>query len=427
MSRKIIYLFDSATSITSLELVEFLKKRHELEIEAIGIIDDSMIVSNSWEQYLDKLYVIKGQQKIDDPCVLNSSAIVNKINHEFDSKKEIAIVSYGEYTSIVAAELRNIFNISGPSIDEVMPFRNKVLMKDIISKLVRTPKYTIFDKDQYTQDKKNYLSKLISEVDLPFIIKPINAASALGTEIIYTENQLDKIDHALNQYPGDFEAEQFIDGELFNCEIVFKEGIPVISFVTKFNYPVLALREKKAVGGIPLLDDDEKSIAIKDFCMTALSNFKNLNGITHTEILWQKTTNKIYFLETACRAPGGKVIQSYLDTFGVNLLNLDQRIKGNLPIKKPIAHTSRYTAWAVIPTQKGIICKFNQLNICSSYKITWNYSLGDEAIDCDNFEHILGTIYLENENYHALVSDFNKIDSLNYVEIKNEKNNTISV
>lgn len=418
MSKKIIYLFDSATSIASLELVEFLRKRDKLGIEAIGVIDDSIKISNVWKQYLDKMYVIKGQQRIDDPCFLNKDAIVNKIKHEFDSKTEIAIVSYGEYTSIVAAELRSIFNISGPTLDEVMPFRNKVLMKDIVSKLVRVPKYTKFDKKRYIKDKKNYLSHLVSEISLPFIIKPTNAASALGTEVIYTDSQIDRIDNALKQYTGDFEAEQFIDGELFNCEIVFKKGIPVISFVTRFNYPVLALRENKAVGGIPLLDCDEKSITIKEFCITALSSFTNLNGITHTEILWDKITNKIYFLETACRAPGGKVIQSYLDTFNVNLLDLDQRIKGNLPIKKPIPYTSRYTAWAVIPTQKGIIYKFNQLNISSSYKIIWNYNLGDKTIDCDNFEQILGTIYFENEDYQALVNDFNQVHSLNYVEMK---------
>ena len=172
------------------------------------------------------------------------------------------------------------------------------------------------------------------------------------------------------------------------------------------------------VGSIPLLQTNPTSERIIKFCQKALLGFGEINGITHTEVIIENVTGNIYFIETACRAPGGKVIQAYQDTFGVNLINLDQQIKAGLPVHKPLVTINEYAFWVVIPTQKGVIESFIEPNFNGESLFECHFKEGDLTKKAGNFEDVLATLYVKNSNYNTLMDEFYNIDKTHFVNMK---------
>ncbi|KAF1366606.1 ATP-grasp domain-containing protein [Yokenella regensburgei] len=407
--KKIIYIFDSATSLKSLPLVEFLVDRKNLGIEAVGLIDDSVVCEPGCSPLLDRLHVVKAVTHEDDPCYLDPAACIAALANEVQNPAETVIISYGEYTSLIAAELRRVFGIAGPQADNVLPFRDKLRMKEQVAPHARVPAFRHFDKTAYFADKTGYVAQLAKGIGFPLLIKPVNAASAIGTKVLKDIAEIELIDQALQEYTGPFEVEEYIDGNIYHCEILFKEGQALIGFASRFNHPVLALNQGWVVGSMPLASDDPLAGRIIEFCTRAHAGFSQLNGITHSEVIMKDGTGEIVFIETACRAPGGRVLECYLESFGVNLLCLDQRIKAGLALPEIVVKKGKFSFWAVLPAPQGRIKSLRVPSFDSEVDIRWKAAPGDVIDPTVNFETVLGVMFAKNDRLEGILADFERV------------------
>lgn len=416
--KKIIYLFDSSNSLKSLHHITHLSIREENNIYTIAILDKSISGGDHWKKYFDSYHIVSTIDDQKDPCPMSFSEVTESIKKENIDSLNTIIVPYGEYTSILAAQLREEFGIKGHKISDATPFRDKIKMKGFAEKSVKVPSYTSFDKEKYLKYRATYFDSSTFKIPFPFVIKPVNAASALATKVINSVADIHLIDEALQEFSGDFELEEFIEGQMFTCEVLFKNGEPIFALSSQFNRPVLDISKGYNIGSIPLLPSNPMFNRLRNFCVAALSESEIKNGITHSEI-FINTKNELVFLETACRVPGGKLVEAYIDSFGINILNIDQRLKINLPISNLSIKTKQYAFWAVIPNSKGKIERFISPNFQSKFDINWNYQEGDTTRIGKNFVEILAIIYVYNNNYITLMDDFKKVSVMKFANYIN--------
>ena len=416
--KRVIYLFDSATSLKGLPVVRHLSERTKNKIETIAVLDKDISGGEEWKKFFDRFYIISPTKNPLDPCMMSLEEVAETIEHELTLPESTLIVPFGEYTSTLAAQLRERYSIPGHTVSQALPFRDKLKMKQLVKNNAKVPSFAAFDKKKYREKGNSYIEDIRKEVAFPFVIKPVNAASARATKIIYNKDFLHLIDEALEEFSGDFEVEEFIDGHMYTCEVLYKNGKPLLALSSKFNKPVIELAKGFNIGCLPLLPTDKMFKRLEEFCIGALSDLAIENGITHSEIFLNKN-DELVFLETACRVPGGKVIESYMDAYGINILDIDQRLKIGLPIPALNIKPKQYGFWVVIPTGEGKIEKYIFPELESEYTIKWNYTIGDTTKKGKNFEEILAVLYAYNKDYSSLSRDFSKIDSMKFATYTN--------
>lgn len=414
--RRLIYLFDSATSIRSLELVSFFQER-EPEIELVAIVDEGAADRPRLSLRFDRHYIVPTVLSPLDPCPMALSDVVAAARTEFTDCSDIRVIAYGEYTPLLAAELRRLFDLDGMSLQDAIVFRDKIVMKDVVGKSVRVPKSMRFDREKYRTSSERYLATIGTSIGWPFVVKPVNAASALGTRIIASDTDVISANAALHEFGGDFEAESYIEGTLIHCEIVYRDGLPIVACCSRFNRPVLALAQGECVGSIPLMPDDPIAVRVAEFCQLALAETAIRDGITHTEI-FLNAEDQLVFLETAARCPGGRVIEAYMETLGVNLLDVDQRVKAGLPISIECEPSGRGAFWAAIPKRAGKVIGIREPWFEGDCDIRSSFVVGDVLVGDSNFEQIYGVVLVASPSYLAAVRDFDSLATAVFFDVE---------
>lgn len=122
---------------------------------------------------------------------------------------------------MLAGQLRDEFNVPRLKSGTVIPFRDKVIMKDVLqSKGIHTPRYCSFDNKQ-TVDPSAYFQNLQQIIGLPFILKPTSLPGGLGVVIIDSLSSFVEFCKE-NPVEAEYEAEEFITGTLFHCDSIRK-------------------------------------------------------------------------------------------------------------------------------------------------------------------------------------------------------------
>lgn len=190
-----------------------------------------------------------------------------------------------------------------------------------------------------------------------------------------------------------------------------------MSYCSSFNKPVIALAEGACVGSIPMPSDDPLAVRIIDFCQRALATTDILDGITHTELFLDRN-GELVFLETAARCPGGRVIEAYIATHGVNLLDLDQRVKAGLPVS--VCHEPRKQSafWVVIPKRAGRLVRLCDSEFDGVCDLRSYYNIGDVLDDVANFEQVFGVALVTASSHEAALRDFNRAADAIFFEVE---------
>lgn len=418
--KSIIFIIDHG--IQMVKYIDFLSFKLENSLRSVVIINSSSYenMNENHKIFFDKIYVVDDNIQKNDLCLLNFHDLHKIIKDELtliSSPKCTKLIAFNEYTVLLTAKLRDAFGIEGPSLSESLPFRDKVIMKRAVENKVRVPLNLIFCKELYEKAVKNYYEILKNKLGLPFIIKPIDAASSIGVKLIENIESFETFNQMFQYYDGTYEAEEYIEGDLYHCDIIYKNGKPLISLCSKFNLPLLSMMSGKVVGGIPLKQDDPLKHKLTDFCDLAVSDINIPDGIIHTEV-FVTNNSELVFLETACRVGGAGVIPAYLNSYGINLAELDFKIKCGLSFVIPQLHTESYCFWAIIPKKSGEIKNLLYPNLKSKYTIEWHVKEGEILEDTTMIGERAGTMYAYNKNYNQLYEDFQKISDLEFMGLE---------
>jgi len=284
------------------------------------------------------------------------------------------VISLSEKTMILSGLIRDYCNAKGLSSQEAENFRNKYNMKKIVKgNLIKAPDFTLM---------KNYsdVSKF-HDKHKKTVIKPIYGMGSKETYIIDTKNSLEKIYHEIEPNREEFLMEEFIEGEMYHCDSIVKNGEILLSSVSKYLNPTLEFNSTGYLASV-MIDNEILKNKIKKFNKDILRSFNLRNGVTHLE-LFKTKDNELVFCEIAARAGGAGVVPSIDISYSVNLLKAGTilEVGQELPV---IKFQNEYSGWIVFHPQKGKVLNSPKLE---DFNKSWIHTMKINIKEGQILEH----------------------------------------
>jgi biotin carboxylase len=219
-----------------------------------------------------------------------------------------------EPVTVLAARLREALGIPGMSLDTVLGFRDKPLMRERVGGAgLRIPMT-----ERVTSRAEAHAA--VQKTGFPAILKPVAGAGSADT---FRVDSVEDLDRALAQMGHHAEAscEEFITGEEFTYETITIDGVPVLESVCKYYPNALDARKNEWISPIILSIRDLNSPEIRGGVALGRQVLKALGmgtGFTHME--WYRRPNgEAVFGEIACRAPGANMVDLMNYTSDIDL------------------------------------------------------------------------------------------------------------
>lgn len=345
---------------------------------------------------------------------------------------QLCLTTSDESCMQVLVNLREKFRIDGPTLADILPFTDKIAMKNALKSPIknhhfRIPRYKGVDQKRYINNPEAYLNEIENYLNYPMFAKPINLFGAAGTQKINSKNKLKKWFESIQESDIEFEIEEYIDGVLYHCDAVIQKGHVAYSMVYEYTWPCALFNRGYPLGTILLPSSNPLWDQLNNVNLEVIRLLKPPDGATHLEI-FRTESGEIIFLEIAARPVGGLVIPIHEYTTGINLEL--EHFKAQLGIQDIIKekHEGDYFAWAYLPKQIGIIEKLESPSIKSKYNLTWFVSEGEnisELLLKDNdmifADHLLaGKIIWHHPDYEILYQDFDTLKKINLIRLKNK-------
>jgi len=405
--------------------IEKLSRQLKCRLIALLTNENYQAFPNEMKRYFNKLYCVEMEKNCGELAqyTLNLTAACHIIEAEIKKAhgaEKIRIICHDEANISLAGYLRSRYQIPGPKYTEVLPYRDKVLMKTLLQDTdVRTPRFIQLDKTATSENAENYYHEITQQIGKKFIIKPIDGAASATTLPI---NSLKDFQHCLTQINSNntvFEAEEFIQGTLFHCDSLYQHGQCLVAIVSQYSVPNLEFVYGKTLMSVPLLPENPLVSRILEANQKITSRLGTFDGARHLELFITTQKDEIVFLEIAGRLPGAIAVPSIERMYGINLLDLCILIHADITIEKIPLHFKIGSFFGMIPFKTGKVTKLNTPNINSNIEIDWTIKL-EQQISLQmtqSVRHTAGNFLVSNASYSQLIKDFEFLASFNFYEV----------
>jgi ATP-grasp domain len=204
---------------------------------------------------------------------------------------------------ILAARIRESFGLSGMTVEQTVPFRDKELMKQAIDTAgIRTPWHA-------SASTVAGVWEAAERVGYPLIVKPIAGAGSADTYRVDSAEELGDVLPLLRHVP-EVSVEEFIDGEEFTYDTVCAGGSILFENIMWYRPRPLQMRMHEWISPV--------SIVLRDLTVPDLQGGREMGGevlpalgfrtgFTHME-WYRKADGEAVFGEIGARPPGARVV-----------------------------------------------------------------------------------------------------------------------
>ncbi len=204
---------------------------------------------------------------------------------------------------ILAAKVRTALGVPGMTVEETLPFRDKVVMKDVLRKAgVRTSKHR-------RANSADQVREAAEEIGYPLIVKPVDGAGSSDTYPVRDRGELDRALAALRNVP-EVTVEEFIEGEEHTYDTITSDGDVLFENVAWYRpTPLVAkLNEWISAQSTCLRDIERPDVKIgRELGRQVLRALGWRSGFTHME--WFRTAKgEAVFGEIGGRPPGARLV-----------------------------------------------------------------------------------------------------------------------
>jgi biotin carboxylase len=317
----------------------------------------------------------------------------------------VALLCYDELAMMDAAQLRAEFALPGPHPEDMLPYRDKCVMKErMIAAGVRVPGFGRVDPARFSGDRAGYFDDVVAAVGLPFILKPVDSAGSEGVHLVSGAEQFAGLPEEL---PGEFQYEEFVTGVMYSVNLVRQGGRTLFGGVTEYLVNTLDVRRGRVNADINLADEDPRVARMVAFAEEALDALGNLDGSTHLE-LFLTAADELVFLEVGARFKGLAGLAAMQRHYGVAIVNLTVQVEAGVA-SRPLDEEPLPCFDAVIPKRGGVVEALVEPPVESSVDITWKVAAGDVLEATDSLFTSGGTFLVSNKDYEALYRDFYRL------------------
>ncbi len=237
------------------------------------------------------------------PSTLATEDVMARVHEWLGNRVPDRIESNWEPVTELAAALRARYGVPGLSIDTVLGFRDKVVMRERVAAAgLRVPRTVRAATETEAREAVEF-------VGFPLIIKPVAGAGSADT---WRCNDFAELDRALaaTRHVAEVSVEEFIVGDEYTYETICIDGRPVHESSTRYLPNVLDARRHQWISPIIMGIRDMNAPAIRAGVELGRAVLKALGmgtGFTHME--WYRTPKgEAVFGEVACRSPGALMV-----------------------------------------------------------------------------------------------------------------------
>jgi hypothetical protein len=256
------------------------------------------------------------------------------------------ILSLSEYELLDAAQVREHFGVSGPTISQVEKVRNKVVMKTMVAAAgIRVPEFLplpkLLQQPPYWQDS--------------IILKPINGASsenvkklpsvtALLQELYQRSTGISLLDQQDNNNFDQFEVEEFIQGSIIHFDGLVQKGKVKVVLASQYVGNCLEYADGQPLGSVQI----DLSALEKAWVSEVLSAVDLTQGSFHLEAI--ASNRGLVFLEVANRVGGADVVDTFELATGIHLPSAELKICVGETLELPNFGTlAKKYGWYIFP------------------------------------------------------------------------------
>jgi ATP-grasp domain len=381
-------------------------------VRLVGIFSELDVgnLTESQRQYFNETHVVPCGLRHPSPMMCSlvdadaARAAISRVL-ERTPVEETSILCYDEQNMLVAAQLRTEFGTAGPKLDDILPFRDKFLMKEkLMAKNVRVPKFGTYDANLASNARAAYFEALRAEVGVPFILKPTDSA---GGEGVYRVGSWDEFAALPADLGRAYEYEEFVAGTMYSVNILSKDRQTIFGGVTEYLVNSLQVQEGRVNADINLIDSDRRVSRMVRFAETALDALGWPDGASHLE-LFHTNDDELVFLEVAARFKGMAGLAAMQRHYGVAFVNTALEIETGVE-SRPYDGEQVYCFDGVIPKVAGVVDHLVAPDIESACDITWKVAPGDRIDQSNSLIANAGTFLVWNADYDTLYRDFQRL------------------
>jgi hypothetical protein len=247
---------------------------------------------------------------------------------------------------ILAAKIRESFGLSGMTVWQTLPFRDKERMKQVLDAAgIRTPRHA-------GARTVAGVWEAAERIGFPLIVKPIAGAGSADTHRVDSVQELAEVLPQLRHVP-ELSVEEFVEGDEFTFDTVCAGGRILFENVCWYRTRPLQTRIHEWITPV--------TIALRDLSVPDLAGGRRMgrevltalefsSGFTHME-WYRKADGEVVFGEIGARPPGARTVDvmNYATDGDLFVGWASAVVSGQLA--RPLEH--RYNAASVFKRAQG--------------------------------------------------------------------------
>jgi hypothetical protein len=269
-----------------------------------------------------------------------------RFQHTFGGTPATRLVAITERILLAAAELREKLGLAGSSVEDTLPFRDKVVMKAHLREHgVRVPEFAPAGRAAGLELLRAH-GKLVA--------KPRLGAGSVDIEIIGDATALEDFCRRTADQLAEYEFEQFVAGELYHVDSVVDRGRVVAATAGHSIDATTAYRDHRPYRDVAVPSGDLLD-ALLAFNAEVIACYPGHSGATHHEVF--VTAGGICFCEIGARAGGGGTIAGFLSRTGVNLDEACVAAQTRRTVPAPITVAEHLTGYVMVYAGPGRLAR----------------------------------------------------------------------
>jgi carbamoyl-phosphate synthase L subunit-like protein len=283
-----------------------------------------------------------GEDVPTDNLDLTHLEIMDRFDDELVIKRSLELATEYETTRIIAhheadvqsaAWLREHLGLPGAWTADVLPFRDKALMKKLVSAAgVEVAAHVL----PATAEQAR---AFVAEHGFPVVFKDRAGYNAIGLRILRDEAALaDHLAHVYADGPReDVLLERFVPGRMCHVDGLVSGGRTVLAWPSQYQYDLASFGTDPGARIDLTLDPDDpltdRLLRMTDQILAALkpAGSRLTDHGFHAEI-FHTPDDRLVLCEIACRPAGAKLREVFQTMFGINLGDYTTRAQAGLPM-----------------------------------------------------------------------------------------------
>jgi biotin carboxylase len=286
----------------------------------------------------EALSAVVGVGEFDDASVLRASRYQAGL-HEVQPQ---AVVALNENVLLPAAAVREHLGIRGERRDDVLPFIDKVAMKELVAAGgIRVPRFAAYSA-QAARDLLAEHGRIVA--------KPRASAGARDVAFIADAKELSEFETEHRDRLGEFTVEEHVDGEIYHVDSVVRDSEVIAASVARYLDPTTCFRSYRTFRDMDVPDGDLAEELLQ-FNREVIACFRGFSGVTHHEIF--QTAQGPVFCEIAGRWGGGGVRAAFHRRTGIDIVQAMLYAQTGRELPKPAMRGDGICGWASVYAPPG--------------------------------------------------------------------------